>query len=131
MENLGITRKSISPYSSPVFMVKKRDGSNRICIDYSELNKITVFEPHLMLPADVFQGLENDRYFSKIDLGKGFQQIPVRPEDILRTSFVLMNRHHEFLRITFWMMNSGATHTRAVKMLVRGINHEVDYVGDL
>ncbi|GFO33845.1 retrovirus-related pol polyprotein from transposon 297 [Plakobranchus ocellatus] len=68
-------------------------------------------------PADVFQGMENDRYFFKIDLSKGYWQIPVRQEDI--AAFVTMGLCYEFLRMPFEMMNSGATLTRAVKMLVR------------
>ncbi|GFO30140.1 retrovirus-related pol polyprotein from transposon 297 [Plakobranchus ocellatus] len=69
MENyLGIIRKSNSPYASPVVMVKKSDGSNRIFINLSRLNKLTVLDPHpVMPPADVFQGMENVRYFFKID----------------------------------------------------------------
>ncbi|GFS11602.1 transposon Ty3-G Gag-Pol polyprotein [Elysia marginata] len=56
MEDLGIIRKSSSPYSSPVVVVKKKDGSNRVCIDYKRLNKITTFDPQPMTPpADIFQ----------------------------------------------------------------------------
>ncbi|GFR63517.1 zinc finger protein [Elysia marginata] len=83
MEDLKIIRKSSSPYSSPVIVVKKKDGSNRVCIGYRWLNKITTFDPQPMTPpADVFQGMEKDQYFSKLDLSKGYWQIPVRKEDI-------------------------------------------------
>ncbi|GFS15749.1 zinc finger protein [Elysia marginata] len=69
MEDLKFIRKSSSPYSSPVVVVKKKDGSNRVCIDYRRLNKITTFDPQPMTPpADVFQGMEKDQYFSKLDL---------------------------------------------------------------
>ncbi|GFN79366.1 glycine receptor subunit alpha-3 [Plakobranchus ocellatus] len=76
-------------------------------------------------PADIFQ------YFSKIDLSKGYWQIPVRKEDIPKTAFVTMDCHYEFLRISFGMMNSGATLTRAVKKLLDGMDNVVDYIDDL
>ncbi|GFR66735.1 zinc finger protein [Elysia marginata] len=110
MEDLKIIRKSSSPYSSPVVVVKKKDGSNRVCIDYRRLNKITTFDPQPMTPpADVSQGIEKDQYFSKLDLSKGYWQIPVRKEDIPKTAFETMDCHYEFLRMPFGMMNSGAT----------------------
>ncbi|GFR71510.1 retrovirus-related Pol polyprotein [Elysia marginata] len=58
MEDLEIIRKSSSPYSSPVVVVKKKYGSNRVCIDYRRLNKLTTFDPQPMTPpADIFQGM--------------------------------------------------------------------------
>ncbi|GFN95534.1 Zinc finger protein [Plakobranchus ocellatus] len=94
MENLGIIRKSNSPYASPVVVVKKKDGSNGVCIDYRRMNKLTVYDPHPTLPhADIFQGMENDKYCSKIDLSKGYWQIPVRQEDVPETVFMAMDRH--------------------------------------
>ncbi|GFO27345.1 Zinc finger protein [Plakobranchus ocellatus] len=72
MEDLGVIMKSSSPYASPVVVVKKKDGTNRVCIDYRRLNKLTIFDPQPMTPpADIFQGMEKDQYFSKIDLSKG------------------------------------------------------------
>ncbi|GFS22038.1 zinc finger protein [Elysia marginata] len=131
MEDLEIIRKSSSPYSSPV-VVKKKDGSNRVCIDYRRLNKITTFDPQPMTPpADVFQGMEKDQYFSKLDLIKEYRQIPVRKEDISKTAFVAMDCHYEFLGMPFRMMNFGATLTRAVKKLLCGLDNVVNYIDDL
>ncbi|GFR65847.1 zinc finger protein [Elysia marginata] len=132
MENLKIIRKSSSPFSSPVVVVKKKDGSNRVCIDYRQLNKITTFDPQPMTPpADVFQGMEKDQYFWKLDLSEGYWQIPVRKEDIPKTAFVTMDCHYEFLRMPFERMNSGATLTRAVKKLLCGMDNVVDYIDEL
>ncbi|GFR80743.1 zinc finger protein [Elysia marginata] len=118
MEDLEIIRKSSSPYSSPV-VTKKKDSSNRVCIDYRRFNKITTFDPQPATPpADVFQGMEKDQYFSKLDLSKGYWQIPVRKEDIPKTAFVTMDCHYELLKMPFGMMNSGATLTRVVKKLL-------------
>ena len=132
MEELGIIRKSSSPFAAPVVVVKKKDGSNRICIDYRRLNKVTIFDPHPATPpADVFQGLAKDKFFSKIDLSKGYWQIPVRQEDIPKTAFVTMDHHYEFIRMPFGMMNSGSTLNRAVKILLEGMNNVTAYVDDL
>ncbi|GFN76743.1 polyprotein [Plakobranchus ocellatus] len=73
MEHLGIIRKSNSPCASLVVVVKKKVGCIRVCIDNRRLNKMTMFDPHPMIsPADVFQGIENERYFQKIDMIKGY-----------------------------------------------------------
>ena len=116
MEDLGIIRKSDSPYASPVVVVKKKYGSNRICIDFRRLNKITVTDPQpVPSPAESFLGMSEDKYFSKLDLTKGYHQIHVRPSDVHKIAFVTMGQHYEFLRMPFGMVNSGMTMTRAVR----------------
>ena len=76
MEDLGIIRRSDSPYASPVVVVKKKDGSNRICIDSRRLNKITVTDPQpVPSPTESFLGMSEDKYFSKLVLTKGYHQI--------------------------------------------------------
>ena len=104
MEDLRIIRKS-DPYASPVIVVKKKDGSNRICIDFRRLNKITVTDPQpVPSPAESFLGMSEDKYFSKLDLTKGYHQIHVRLSDVHKTAFVTMGQHYEFLRMTFGMV---------------------------
>ncbi|GFO23782.1 Zinc finger protein [Plakobranchus ocellatus] len=94
IENSGTSRRSSSPYASPVIVVKEKDGSNRIVIDYRRLNRLTMSDPNPIIPpADVFQDMENDRYFSNIDLSMGHWQTPARQEDIAKTAFVTMDRH--------------------------------------
>ncbi|GFN75245.1 Zinc finger protein [Plakobranchus ocellatus] len=132
MEDLGVIWKNSSPYVSPVVVVKKKGGTNRVCIDYRWLNKLTIFDPQPMTPpADIFQGMEKDQYFSKIDLSKSYRQITVRKEDILKTAFVTMDCHYEFLTMPFGMMISGGTLTRAAKKLLCGMDNVVDYIDDL
>ena len=91
MLDLGIIRESKSPYASPVVIVKKADGSNRVCVDYRKLNKLTVFDPGPMpTTEELFQKTGNDKLFSKIDLSKGHWQIKVAEEDIPKTAFVTL-----------------------------------------
>ena len=72
MKDMGLIRKSSSPYFSPVVIVKKKDRGNRICVDVRRLNKVTIIDPQpVPSPADSFLGMREDRYFSKLDLTKG------------------------------------------------------------
>ena len=109
MLDMGVIRKSSSPYASPVVIVKKKDGSNRICIYYSKLTKVTIADPEPMKTSeDLFQQLGKWKFFSKINLSKGYWKIPVA-EDVFKTAFVTPDRIYEFLRMPFRMKNSGAT----------------------
>ena len=70
---MGVIESSASAYASPIVMVKKPDGSTRVCVDYRRLNKITVFDPEPMPSAEeIFAKLSSDRYFPKFDLSKGY-----------------------------------------------------------
>nr|GFA18610.1 putative reverse transcriptase domain-containing protein [Tanacetum cinerariifolium] len=81
-------RPSFSPWGAPVLFVKKKDGSFRICIDYQELNKLTV-KNRYPLPRidDLFDQLHGSSVYSKIDLRSGYHQLRVREEDIPKTAF--------------------------------------------
>ena len=81
MEDLGIIRNSDSPYASPVVIVKKKDGSNRIFIDFRRLNKIKFIDPQpVPSPTESFLDMSEDQYFPKLDLTKGYHQIHERPQ---------------------------------------------------
>ena len=98
MLDLGIIRTSTLPYASPIVIVKKKDGSNRICVDYRKLNKVTVADPEPMkTPEDLFQRLGKSNYFSKIDLSKEYWQIPVAEEDVYKMAFVTPDENYEFI----------------------------------
>ena len=110
MHSYGIIRESNSSFASPIAIVKKKDGSDRICVDYRKLNKLTVSDSEPMTTAkDLFQQLGKRKYYSKIDLSKGYWQIPVAEEDIEKTAFVTPDGTYGFLRMPFGMKKSGAT----------------------
>ena len=122
MIRMGVVRESNSLYASPVVVVKKKDGSNRICVDYRKLNKLTVFDPEPMPTVEeVFQKLNGDKYFSKINLSKGYWQITIPEEDISKTAFVTPDGSYEFLKMPFGMVNAPAALKRAMKKLLKGL----------
>ena len=132
MLDLGIFQTSASPYPSPIVIVTKKDGSNRICVDYRKLNKVTVADPEQMkTPEDLFQRLGKSNYFSKIDLSKGYWQIPEAKEDVKKTAFVTPDGNYEFIQMPFVMKNSGATLVQELRMLISNIENVDSYIDDL
>ena len=85
---LGIIRPSTSPWASSVVTVKKKEGGVRICVDYRAVNELTLPDPYLMLLIEeILDTLAAAKFMSKIDLNKGFHQIPVNNDDIAKTAF--------------------------------------------
>nr|GEV87933.1 putative reverse transcriptase domain-containing protein [Tanacetum cinerariifolium] len=97
LSDKGFIRLSSSPWGAPVLFVKKKDGSFRMCINYHELNKLTV-KNRYPLPRidDLFDQLQGSSVYSKIDLRSGYHQLRVREEDIPKTAFRMRYGHYEF-----------------------------------
>ena len=125
-------RESKSPYSSPVVIVRKKDGTNRVCVDFRKLNRITEFDPTPMPTAeDIFQKMSKAKYLTKLNLSKGYWQIPVAAKDIPKTAFVTPDGSYEFVKMPFGMMNSGATLVRAIRKLLEDLDEADNYVDDI
>ncbi|GJU82501.1 putative reverse transcriptase domain-containing protein [Tanacetum coccineum] len=105
----GFIQPSTSPWGAPVLFVKKNDGSFRMCIDYRELNKLTV-KNRYPLPRidDLFNQLQGSSVYSKIDLRSGYHQLRVRDEDIPKTTFRIRYGHYKFQVVPFGLTNAPA-----------------------
>ena len=131
MLEMGVVRPSTSLYESPIVMVKK-DGSNRVSVDFRKLNKITKVNLEPMTTAeDLFRRLSGKKYLLKIDLTKGYWQIPVAPEDVHKAVFVTPDGQYEFMRMPFGMVNSGATLVRGLTKILEGMYGVGSYIDDI
>nr|GEV30904.1 hypothetical protein [Tanacetum cinerariifolium] len=107
LQDKGFIRPSSPPWGASILFVKKKDGSFRMCIDFKELNKLTI-KNNDPLPRidDLFDQLQGSRYFSKIDLRSRYHQLRVHEDDILKTAFRTHYGHFEVIVMPFGLTNA-------------------------
>ena len=125
MQKNGVIRPSCSPWSSPVIMVRKKDGSHHFCLDYNRLNAATKPDtfplPHI---DDLLDQLREARYFSTLDLASGFWQIRIEPLLQEKTAFITPQSLYKFRVMPFGLTNTPAIFQGLIQKVLAGLNPE-------
>ena len=105
---------------------------NNLRVDFRKINKITLVDPEPMTtPDELFQKMTHAKYFTALDLSKGFWQVSMNEEDIKKTAFVTPDGHYEFLKMSFGLVNSSATLVKGLRDLFGDVNNVSFYVDDI
>lgn len=127
-------RPSASPWGAPVLLVKKKDRSIRLCVDYRQLNKVTIKNKY-PLPRidDLFDQLRGASLFLKIDLRLGYHQIRIKSEDIPKTTFRMCYGHYEYFVMPFGLTNAPAVFMDYMNQIFRPFldNFVVAFIDDI
>ena len=121
MQAADVIKPSNRLWSSPVVMVTKKDGSQRVCVDYRALNAVT--EADTFLPPredDLVDQLGSSRFFSTLDLARGYWQIPMSPQSHKKTAFVVLQGLYEFRVMPFGLTNAPAVFQQLMQRVLRG-----------
>lgn len=111
----GVIRESNSEFASPIILVKKKDGTDRMCVDYRALNAITIKNRFpLPLIEDHIDRLGKAMYFSSLDMATGFHQIKMDPNSVKKTAFVTPEGHFEYLKMPYGLANAPVVYQRII-----------------
>ncbi|KYO28482.1 hypothetical protein Y1Q_0016908 [Alligator mississippiensis] len=133
MEELGVTRPSVSPWASPVVLVQKQDGTIRFCVDYRKLNAITTPDAYPKPRMDtLLDRLGPAKVILTLSLSKGFWQMTLDPDAIARSAFTIPMGLYEFIVLPFGMLNSPASFQILINNLLQGCEQfAMAYIHDI
>ena len=122
LSEAGLIRPSNSPWAQPIVMVRKKDNSWRMCVDYRRVNSITRKDSFPLPRIDeALDALAGSKYYCTIDLVKGYHQIPVRPQDVEKTAFVTHDGLFEYTAMPFGLCNAPGTCQRLMYLVLEGL----------
>ena len=125
MLKLGVIERASSPYNSPIVLVKKPDDTYRFCTDFRRCNAKVVFDGEpLPDPELLFAKVAKARYFSKIDLSKGYWQVPIRPEDKPKTAFSTPQGQFQWTVMPFGVSTAVAVFSRMMRRLLEPLERD-------
>ena len=125
MLDQGVIQPSVSPWASPIVLVRKKDGKYRFCVDYRKLNAVTKRDARpLPRVDDLLDALQGYDLFTTLDLRSGYWQLSVSPEDREKTAFVTPTGSWEFLRVPFGLSGAPASFDRAMQIIMSGLNYD-------
>ena len=129
---MDIIEPSVSPYCSPVILIKKVDGSWRLCIDFRDLNDITIFDAEPMPTiTESLHEFNNKVYFTELDLCKGYWQIPMVSEVKECTAFATKYGLMQFKRMPFGLKTACATFVRLMRIVLSGLSNTACYFDNI
>lgn len=134
MLQAGVIRESISNYASPIILVRKKDGGIRLCVDYRQLNSVTVKERYpIPVIEDELARLAGQAWFITLDLMSGYYQVPIAEESKHLTAFVTPDGQYEYNRMPFGLANAPAVFQRMMNHVLgpARFNKATVYIDDL
>ena len=130
--DLDVIEPSVSPYSSPVVLGPKKDGSVRFCIDFRIVKKVTEFDAEpIPNMEEVVNKMSGHKFFTKMDLSKGYWQVSLSERSKLLTAFETPRGLFQFKTMPFGLVNSGANFCRLVRIILSKLPNVDSFVDDM
>ena len=131
MIELGVIEPSIFPYSSPIVLVPKKDGLVRFCIDFRKLNKVMELDAEPMQMEEVINRMSGHRFYSQMDLCKGYWQLGHSKRSRPYTAFETPKGLFQFKTMPFGLVNAGASYCRLIRIVLQGLRNVDSFVDDM